>query len=562
MRTLSQLTQSFMGQLQKTNSNLQEKIPKTQNSNQGKYRQNSEQASETAEFIHPIFTRADYRDSIANYNRHIKKYNIEVWKMNAKIRDYNREVIRFRKENQASITDDQQAKEFIWRNNRKDLPPEEYNKLVEAYNEKEGGFWIRQRNLKEEVKPASEKVFVAILYELNVQLFKRKDLRQRLGVNIPSAIPAVKIYPNKIIERKRDGVENLPISKTSFANHRRRLEEAGVLLDYSFHGPNRPVRMRINPDILVVTDNEKPKKAATDNQAVSSEITCKVKYSNVSSRNSLDKLQLRVKGDLPQPMKTEKGQIRKDCTEYFYRIPTSQSSESIRPHSENTKKLLAEIDSAENFAQNLSAGAYNSYRRIDVHALEHEALYGSMDQEDFVELATQDTFAFAAELWKNKDVHPGSWVNAIKIWKSEMFSTPNGYLISKPNILSRWNNHIAVLEAVKKYSERYPDWDIRYPSLYFDPVRTEKEDSSFAYAVRTFRLEKTPDKSKKQRKLAHLRKTRAKTDLKKAQDKTKQYLRQKISLDQLYDYVENNCNNAVWQDINNIIKTEFTKFKK
>lgn len=556
VRNLSQVTNSFLNNIKKQNPNFG--TPQTRENLRQNKPDNNEPGDDQG-FINPILTRNDYKETIERYNLHIKKYNLEIWKLNAQVRDYNTQVINFRK-GSVSVSDDQAAEEFIWKRKHKDLAPEEYNESVEKYNKDNNGFWLRKKNLKEEVKPASEKVFIAILHELNVQLFNRKEIRHKLDISFKAPIPAVKLYPNKIVSREREGYINLPISKNSFRSHRERLEEAGVLLDYEFSGTKRPVKMRINPEILAVTDNENKKKANTENQTVSPLSSKKVVHSNVSSRKLLDKDKIREKGDFAETSKPDSGKIACSDTENSTGTPKRRNlQKNLKPLPEKTKILLAEIENPEDLAQDLSSGAYNTYRKIKTAALENEALYGAMDQEDFQELAIQDIFCFSAELFKNINAHPGSWVNAIKIWKAEMFRNPNGRLLSKPNILSRWQKYIAVLEAVKKFQEKHPEWEIRYPSLYFDPIRKEKHDSSFAYALRNFRVETAPAKTKQQRELEHLRTSRKVTDLKKAQTKIRLYLRGKMSVDDLFDFVRNNCIRSVYDNLTELIKKEFKK---
>lgn len=72
-------------------------------------------------------------------------------------------------------------------------------------------------------------------------------------------MPKAEIYPNKIIEAERNGVKILPVTVESVRKHREHLEEAGVLTGYSYHGPNRPVKIAFNASILSVTDNGSPK---------------------------------------------------------------------------------------------------------------------------------------------------------------------------------------------------------------------------------------------------------------------------------------------------------------
>lgn len=554
VKSLGQITNNFLNQ-QKNNREVTaavaSAVPKvTETPKQGEY-------------IHPIITKDDYRETIANYNRYIKQYNMEVWLANAQVRDYNVQVIRFRK--QSTIPAAQKIIELEFKERNKHLPPITYNDRVEAYNTK-NGLYLRKKNLRKEVKPGSEKVFVAILHQLNHQLFRRKDLHQELGIHIPTPVPQVSIYPNKIINEERDGYVSLPVSEVTFRHHRERMQEAGVLLDYEFRGSKRAVKMRLNPEILVVTDNGIPKSARTENQQVKRGGANKVSHSNVSSRKYLDKDKLRgIRNFATKKESEEGGKMNINCTGASTGTPKRRDDENFatggRKMPEISKNLLQTIEPAEDLAQKLARGDYDTYQRINTRAAEKEALHGAMSQDDFKEMAIQDIFCVAAVLFSNLDVHPGSWVNAMKIWKAEKFNSPNGYTLSKPNILVRWQKALQVLEGVKKFQKTHPEWEIRYPSVYFDPQRKDPYESSFEYALRRFRFSEKPTESKQQRKLKHLQNSRKNTDLKKAQDKIRQYLNGVVSLDAVYEYVQQNCNATIWKNVNNIIKKEFNRAK-
>ncbi|WP_121667312.1 hypothetical protein [Mesonia aquimarina] len=508
------------------------------------------------EFIHPILTTKDFKETIKQYNLYVKKYNIEVWKLNAKVRDYNLKVKRFRKGLQQNM--EAKVREEIWKKQHRSYPPKEYNKLVEKYNTNRDGWYLQKRNLREEVKKESEKVFIAILHQLNQQLYKRKQIRKRLGVHIAAEMPKVDIYPNKITTIERDGYTNLPVSKNTFRHHRERLEEARVLVDYEFKGSKRAVKMRINPEILTLTDNKTPKSTATENQSFNSVGTKKVVHDNVSSRTLSDKNKIRDERSLLP-------QTDNNCTGTSTGTPNKQDSEknfsgeNLKPVSE---KLLSVLEDQTDVCKDLAAGDYNDYSPIFKKYIHEEALRGSMLQEDFKELAIQDILKFSARLFGKMEVHPGSWQNAYKYWLQDKFISPNGYVLSKPIIAERWEKSLKVLKEAYKYQKNNPEWDIRYPSIYFDTARTHKEESSFEYAYRFFRLEKKPAKSKKARKLEHLRNSRKHTDLKKAQKAARKYVQGQINLQSVFEYVEHNCNAEIFEQITEIIKKEFNKIHR
>ena len=529
-----------------------------------------------AGFVHPILTPKDFKETISRYNLHIKKYNIQVWMDNAGVRDYNREVIKNRKK--ITVSTEQKVKEMIWKEKNKDLSPEEFNEEVERYNQKYG-LQLRKRNLRQPVKPESEKFFVAFLHQLNMQLFRKKEQRARLGVHVQGEIPKVDIYPNKVVEAERDGYRTLPVSVETVRHHRERLEEAGVLLDYQFRGPNRAVKMRINPDILIVTDNGVPKNAVAENQKVTGKITKKVPHNNVSSRNTvLEENKIRDKG-VVAPAPTDN-----ICTEKSTKTPNRQGGQnsdtpvktggnykknspgprdSTAPSSTQSEKnelstaLAASLEDPTDLVRQLSSGKHEKYRQISTRICRQEAYYGAMHPDDFKELAIHDIFKFSSSIFADLQVYPGSWMNAFKIWKKEKFKNFNGYTLSKPNIFEQWQKMILVLKEVKKFKKNHPEWEPHYPSLYFDPTRTFKENNSFEYAYRFFRLEDEKVENLQKRKIQAKKSLRHKTDVKKAQDQIRRFLDGRISIDRVYEYVEQNCDRQVYQNLDKLIRKEF-----
>lgn len=542
-----------------------------------------EQRSETApqpEFMHPILTPEDFKRTLSLYNRHIKQYNMEVWIEHKEIRRYNREVIRNRR--QISVTREMKIAEYLWKEEHKDLDPAAYNEAAEKYNQ-EHGPQLRKRNLRQEVKPATEKYFLAFLYQYNAQLFQRKDLRAGLNVHVKGELPKFKLYPNKIIEAEKDECKILNVSVETVRHHRERLQEAGVLMDYSYHGPNRPVQIAFNSSILSITDNGMPKSTRNENQPLSGSQTKKVPHNNVSS--SLQSLE--------ESKSSEKGvaadaSTNKDCTGTSTRTPRKQGgkkfdapgpSTSSGPE-KNDKKfggapshftdalnknelsavLTASLDPATDLAKDLADGKHDHHVPLHRQIAQQEAYYGAMHPTDFKELAIQDVFKFSASLFSRINAHPGSWMNAYKIWMAEEFKNFNKQQLNKPNLFARWMKMIEVLRQVKKYQAKHEGYNPTFPSLYFDTTRREKDHNSFFYAFSNFKLDEEESGSYQKRKVMANKSLRHKTELEKARTKIRQHFKDQCSLQEVYDYVYNVCSKEISGNINHLIKKEFEKY--
>ncbi|MFC6858249.1 hypothetical protein [Zunongwangia atlantica] len=506
------------------------------------------------EFIHPILTPEDFKQTKINYNKYIEAYNKKVDLDNFKINAYNTKVIAACRNLKKSK--DVRMRELIWKEANKELDPETYNEEVEKYNDKYG-YHIRKKVTRQKVKPATREYFMAFLWEYNAQLYKRKEFRTNphLQINVPGSLPKYELYPNKILESEYEGARNLSTSTVeTIRNHRERLEEAGVLWGYEYHGSNRALKIAFNVEVLSITDNGKPKSTRNGAQAVREEQTKKVRHNNVSSSEPvLVNTKYRQKGVVAN------APTSLNCTGSSTRPPKKQGEKKIdagAAQQENQEKkfagaksqnelsqiLITSLEDKNDLARQLAQLEHKDYKPLDIAIARQEAYYGTMHPKDFKELAIQDIFKFSNSLFEALDVHPGSWNNAYKIWLKEMFKNFNGQQLKKDVLLERWQKMIDVLRAVKRQQAK-KGWQPSYPSRYFDPVRTEKCHNSFAYAYKNFRIEppETPDAEYQKRKINANRSKRWNTDLEKARPKIRQFLRGKLDLQKMMDYVKYNC---------------------
>jgi len=526
------------------------------------------QEAVSPEYIHPILTSEDFKRTITKYQQHIKQYNLEVWILNVEIRKYNKPVIAFRKS--AQLTREEKIREYIWREENKLLEPEAYNEAVEAYNN-ENGLQIRKKAVKQKVKPESERYFISFLHQFNMQLFNRKKFRIKLDIHLRTSLPKLEIYPNKIVSMEREGCIQLDVCTDAVRHHRVRLEEAGVLQDYSYHGPNRPVKIAFNETILSLTDNEIPPAALAGNQLVTSPQTDKVVHNNVSSRVTLlEEYKKSIDGDFG---KSKSSAIPAELSTRTPRMQGAKSTDADKKNKPAARKKIQDalsknelsttltqlVDHRTDFVRELAQGIHDNYQPLSSKIYQQEAYYGAMHPTDFKELAIQDVFKFSAGIFTDLEVHPGSWMNAYKIWMAEMFQNFNNQQLSKPNLLAKWMKSIEVLRQIKKYKLKHPDYTPTFPSLFFDTTRTEKHHNSFAFAYKNFKLEEEKVSSFQKRKINADKSSRHKADLEKAILKIRLVLNGKCDLQDAWNYVRRNCNKEVTANFEKIYKAEFKK---
>ncbi|TQI71787.1 hypothetical protein JM79_2736 [Gramella sp. Hel_I_59] len=513
------------------------------------------------QFIHPILTPEDFKQTKINYNKHIEAYNKKVDLENFKINGYNTRVIAhcrsFKK------TRDMRIREMVFKEKYADLDPENYNLEVEKYNQ-EHGLHIRKKVTRQKVKTATREFFMAFLFQYNAQLFNRKKFRSspEIGVHVPGSLPKLELYPNKVLDSEYEGAKNLATATVeTIRNHRERLEEAGVLTGYEYHGSSRPLKIAFNVDVLSITDNGKPKSAANENQSLMEGQTKKVRHNNVSSSDhTLEYTKKRDKGVAAN------ASTHKDCTGTSTRPPRKQGEKindapaknfaGAKNQNELSQVLIENLEDRTELSQDLSSGKHDNYKPLDLAIAKQEAYYGTMHPADFKELAIQDIFKFSSSIFKELDVHPGVWQNAFKMWMAEKFKNFNGQLLKKDHLLEKWQRSIDVLRAAKRFQKK-KGWVPTYPSLYFDPLRKEKCHNSFEYAFKNFRIEaaETPEEEYQKRKINANRSARWNSDLEKARPKIRKYLRDQLDLQVLMDYVKYNCP-EVYKNLPKLIRQE------
>lgn len=539
-----------------TNSILQmnglaSKMPKTDQP----VKSNESEANQ--DWLHPIITPDDFSKTLNNYRKYITIYNKKVRSKNRPIDKYNIDV-RYNERNYIK-SKEEEIEVFFWRKKHKGLEPVQYNEAVDKFNNKHGKL-LRKIHVLKEVKSSSEKFFAGFLHYYQQQLYARKNKYQQ---PLPDRLPKYHVFPNLINRPTKDGVEYLNASYNTIREHRDRLIEAGVLRSYKFHGGKKAVSVAFNEDILSLTDNVKNKKTKTENQSVTALSNKKVGDKNVSSRNiSLVNNQYRDKGN-----SNSKFELNEASTEITTKTPQGKLADFENGLSENaqlSKVLSTTLLQKGKLARELTAQKYADYKPLDLQILQSEAYYGNMHPDDFKELAIQDIFKFSNDIFSDlSGIHPGAWTNAIKYWQKDKFISFTGKTLSKTNLLGKWQKAIEVLREVKKYKNTNDQWQPRFPSLYFDPARVYKENNCFEYALQNFNLDEVDVKPKSKRKKEALneinKKSRTKTDLQKALDMIRKYLRDDIELQRLYNYVEANCKTVSSKNLQSLIIKEMHK---
>jgi hypothetical protein len=289
---------------------------------------------------------------------------------------------------------------------------------------------------------------------------------------------------------------------------------------------------------------------STDNQALTSQTRKEVTDNNEDTRTIKSIINKRENGQADFHLK---GTASPDFSFVFYKSIQVQSSEPQTPGArENVKvsqtlseKLENNVLHNQKFAEKLTNGDYNSYRRIDKRILYKEATYGTMGREEFKTVIVQEFFKNAAKLYRGKTPFVGSWKKAINAYMEKLFTVNNGnvHLYKKELMVDKLDEMIWRLNTAQKWFLK-TGINPLYPSDYFDFTRTDKKEIGFEYTKLAYKnhlkyIEDKPKLAKALVKKATIRKTGI-NHAKKFDMKVNSFFKNRIELPELIEYVDKN----------------------
>ncbi len=526
------------------------------------------QAAKERQYVHPRLFKEEIYETMENYRQAIPVYNKKVEKANSETERYNAKVELQRKEE--PLTKAQQMALVAFYDMIKPLGIWERNERIEEYNNSNG----KPIALKEKIqtiKYHTEKIFQAILWHYSMQLKKRYNRRNKLNLHFASEIPFIELHSGWITGAKVNEVTNLDICKKTFRRQRKRLEEAGILVEYTFEGSARPVKMRVNPSILSLRELHEGKKTASENQRVTTGGRTECPHKNDSNRSFRNNKEIKAnvnkhsgeRSSLPLTSlnfssigNTRENYAEKnDAAQNKKRTGAEKNTDSAKKNT-LSQFLRQKLEEKCDLADQLAAHQHDNYTPIRKEILEKEAFSGSLTREEFKELVLQDFFKTAAKLYKGATPYKASWLKAYNTWMQEKFITNAGHCLSKQNMLTRIPELRYGLAAVARYLKRNPNYNLLFPGEYFDLTRTTAKEGGFKYyAGEAWRKHQAYLKTKKtDTKTTAAKRKRRLTALQKAEKHVKSYLKNKIDLQELFTKVEQLGNKAVIQDLPELIR--------
>ena len=523
----------------------------------------------------PMMDKKARRMTMNNYRLEVTKKNNAIEALNTEIEKYNAQVEIFCA---GELNEVQKAfaplflKNIALEEKKCKYEPFDYNQLVEEFNQEKGGLLIKKRKL-DTIKYASEIVFENILHLYEKQLTKFTTEYIKLGGAILKDVIAAEInsYHVTALERDLDDetfVYSLNVCHATVRNHRKKLEKAGILTNYEFRGHKKGVKMHISNKILVLFDAKTGKYTNTENQSVNPE-TCK-KFTDknkalLEQSIKIDKTENR-QADFP-----DLGTATPDLSFVFYgNIPAQDEKSKLGGRAENVKvsetlsEKLQEITLADtNFAKRLANGEFFNNQRIDKVHLYKEANSGTLVREEMLEVVTHEFFKGLSKIYRQSTPYAGTYQKAINAFKDRFYATNgNGkFLVSKVVMVDMLQKYLWMVNKAHRWFVKSKIRPLN-PHDYLDRTRTRKREIGFdylekAYAKHLKEIEEKPIQAQKAAKNAALRKQED-DNCTKFNQKMNAFRKNRITLDQLIDYVDKNLPPVFMQNLSDMLIKEMS----
>lgn len=494
-----------------------------------------------------------YRRFVARYNERVYAANKERTKHNNTVRAYldaAQDPVVFR---YISLFDEQHENLGVW----------DYNQAAKEACEKYGPV-IMLRKIQT-VKPASEQYFSLFLYVYSLQMARSTErIIKFYPTKTLRALPPIDLNAYTMTKVKREeGVYSLPVCKDSVINHRLRLQEAGILVNYTYRGSYRGVHLHVNPEILAFFDSETEKMTASENQLLKEEKAevlgdvLVITRASKRVKKSKSVAPICVDKDSASPRSFT---LQEQPIGVFYKNTPLCSVGRISPgaapemlnvdENKHSAGLKALIIDPHDLCLGLASGKYDDYKPLDQAVFDKEALdNGTMTNEEFVTIWVQNFLKLAASrLYRGRrDNYPGAWYNTYTHLLTRF--SRNGKYQSKYNMAMwypeytwriGWASNWFARESRKAKKLIVPD----HPPRYFNAYRKERGCVGFSFTGKKWKereLKADPEKKLKLQaeKEAKVIKARS-SDTRKFEAKLHDHFIGKITMDQFFDYLDKN----------------------
>lgn len=496
--------------------------------------------------IHPVITNETMAMTMDAYRIHVATYNATIQEQNKQIEKHNSEVL----ENRKNLTPVQKEFSRLFISKHFKISDEiQYNQLATEFNNEYGNI-VELRKIQT-VKYATELFFMQMLHAYQMQLSKRASIHSKFNIAFESPIPSVEINSHEIASFERNGVKSIDATKRTIRNHRNRLQQAGVLLEYEFQGHKKGVKLQINESILHVFDLKTQKIVCIENQSLNSQKGKKFPDNNEDTRTKKDKNKIK---ENVENNSLDLGTPSAGLSIVFYKNTRCNVKDLTKgARAENVKvsekektlsdKLTDLIQHPQELAENLALGLYNDFTPIDIRVLVKEAYHGTMTKDEFKELIIQDFIKSSAKIWRGKNVYTGVWKKTINTMMLDWFKALGTTTFNKHIVVEMLQEYRWRINHARKWFVSH-DFNPLFPADYFDLTRTERKEVGFAYTKKAWskHLKYQQNREVEKRKLEKRVATRKATinSSKEVENKVTQFLKGRMDIETLYNFVAKN----------------------
>lgn len=498
--------------------------------------------------VYPAIIEEAFSTTMDNYRKYIASYNFKTEAENEIIKKHNASVTEFCKQN--LLSEVQTAFRKVFLSSKKSLMPRAYNEAVNEFC-KDYGLIVEKKKIQS-VKYATEIVFQNLLHLYNSQLMKRNEKFIKSGITAKRPIQEFKVNSFLVTELKRKDIHSIDICTKTVRNHRQRLQEAGVFVDYHFAGQNRPVEVHINPEILVVLDMKTSKIKSVENKIVRIEYWNLLPDNNESTRTILNEYQKNENVEnISQDTRSSGEALTPSHLFFSTRTHASKQENSnqgagaktVKVQNTLSEKLQELIIHPQELAVNLANGEYLNYKPIDIRYLFKEAFSGTLTNDEFRELAIQDFFKTISKIYRFSTPFAGSWKKAITLYYQNKWIAFTGNSFNKSVLVDEIQQMRWRIEWARKWflKNQFPPL---FPYEYFDMTRKTSKEVGFEYTKAKWNehllsIAKYDALKKKQNCDAQRRKETI-NHAKKCETALNRFFKNKVTYTQLYDYAQKN----------------------
>jgi hypothetical protein len=498
--------------------------------------------------VYPVIIEKAFASTMDNYRKFIADYNQKVQEENKQIEKHNAAVLDYFKNN--SLTEVQLGFRNVFLQKGGNFPTiRAHNTAVLDFCDTYG-LLVEQKKIQG-VKYTSELVFQNLMHLYNSQLFKRNEKFIKAGLQCVRPIQEFKINSLLVTQLKRNEVNSLAICSKTVRNHTKRLQEAGVFVEYHFSGRNRAIEVHINPEILVVLDVFDSKIKITNNQQVTFLKGKELPDNNDSTRTIINEYKKKENVKNISLGFRSSSEALTPFNLFFTGTHASKSEslhqgageKSVSKPVSISEKLQELIIHPQELAENLSLGVYYSYKPIDIRILYNEAFSGTLTSDEFREIVIQDFFKSISKIYRFSTPFVGSWKKAINSYYETKWLSFTGSSLNKSVLIDHITQMRWRIEWARKWFVKN-QFSPLFPSDYFDPTRQNAKEVGFEYTKIKWK-EHLANKDKyiiiKQKQLGEASKRKEQINhAKKCETALNRFFKDKMTYTELYNYVQNN----------------------